>query len=1108
MEKIKKSRFTALLRSFDFRTLFNELGWDHFSNKLPIVVQETTILLQGIAQKKGFAILLCEPLQDGSLPRRSFRLQLEKKTAEHYHEHLIIYTDFKKSQQVWQLAVNVENKPFQVKDVTWYVHQDAEILFQRLQNLLFTLNEEDTISIVDVTQRVSENFAVNTEKVTKKFYTEFNKQHGLFLNFIDGIDDHIEASENSNKQWYTSIMLNRLMFCYFIQKRGFLDQDIHYLRNKLKLCKDGYENDTFYSFYRSFLIELFHNGLGKPGSERLATLPIPLGNIPYLNGGLFDVHELEQQFKNIQIGDEAFQNIFGFFDQWNWHLDTRYEATGKDINPDVIGYIFEKYINDRADMGSYYTKEDITDYIGKNTIIPFLLDKTQKTYKNAFKPTAQLWQFLKQSGDAYIHGSIKFGIPSGRDLISDLPENIQSVIEIERDDQLAKGNISHGKLIHETLNEKAPSEFSSTPETYLELINRRKYYRDVKEKIETGKIIEINDFITYNLNIRQFIQDFLGTVEDPEFLLRFYRALENITILDPTVGSGAFLFAALNILEPLYEICLERMEQYVIEEPGKYSAFEKILSQVSGDNHPNLRYFIYKSIILNNLYGVDIMKEAVEIAKLRLFLKLVAAVEVNPQEKNFGLEPLPDIDFNIRAGNTLVGFAHEDELWDTISKQEGMFADEIVNSFKEEIKLVSKAYEHFQKCQITNDAKSDDYREAKSVLITRQKVLNKKLDQYLATNYGIKWEENPKGYNAWLESHQPFHWFAQFYRIVGSNGGFDVVIGNPPYIRISKVQYSLDSDGFNSSDLYGFVIRRVFSIVNNEAKFGFIVMHNLSFSNGFSDVRRMIRQQSSSAWFSFYARIPAGLFSGDVRVRNCVFIIDCDASKNKTYYTTRIHRWFSENRVALFPNLRYTGFSFKGEIPRFPDQNLMGLFSSKSNQQLATYCLKISSHKLFFKKSAYNWITVTPTSPPSFDALNKPIEQTQVSEIRFESEEAKLLSMLYLNGKINFSRWLCFGDEFHVTNDDLLSAVLPINEISATDKDQLFALAEDFVGNLDSTLQFKLNAGKNVGSYNTAKLWYITDSSDHIFLKYLTNRSRKIVEAIELHIGQTIMTQK
>ncbi len=63
-------------------------------------------------------------------------------------------------------------------------------------------------------------------------------------------------------------------------------------------------------------------------------------------------------------------------------------------------------------------------------------------------------------------------------------------------------------------------------------------------------------------------------------------------------------------------------------------------------------YFILKSIIVNNLYGVDIMEEAVEICKLRLFLKLVAQVETPAR-----LEPLPDIDFNIRAGNTLVGYA-------------------------------------------------------------------------------------------------------------------------------------------------------------------------------------------------------------------------------------------------------------------------------------------------------------------------------------------------------------------------------------------------------------------------------------------------------------------
>ncbi len=78
--------------------------------------------------------------------------------------------------------------------------------------------------------------------------------------------------------------------------------------------------------------------------------------------------------------------------------------------------------------------------------------------------------------------------------------------------------------------------------------------------------------------------------------------------------------------------------------------------------HPNRRYFILKSIILNNLYGVDIMEEAVEICKLRLFLKLAAQVEPDQTHDNLGIEPLPDIDFNIRAGNTLVGYATLAEL--------------------------------------------------------------------------------------------------------------------------------------------------------------------------------------------------------------------------------------------------------------------------------------------------------------------------------------------------------------------------------------------------------------------------------------------------------------
>jgi type II restriction/modification system DNA methylase subunit YeeA len=126
--------------------------------------------------------------------------------------------------------------------------------------------------------------------------------------------------------------------------------------------------------------------------------------------------------------------------------------------------------------------------------------------------------------------------------------------------------------------------------------------------------------------------------EGPELLRAFWQAIAGsatspgVTILDPTCGSGAFLFAALNILEPLYEACLDRMEAFVAElersgekhRPEKFSDFRNVLERVA--SHPSPRYFIFKSIILNNLFGVDIMEEAAEICKLRLFLKLAAQV--------------------------------------------------------------------------------------------------------------------------------------------------------------------------------------------------------------------------------------------------------------------------------------------------------------------------------------------------------------------------------------------------------------------------------------------------------------------------------------------------
>jgi hypothetical protein len=331
----------------------------------------------------------------------------------------------------------------------------------------------------------------------------------------------------------------------------------------------------------------------------------------------------------------------------------------------VIGYIFEKYINDRANMGAYYTKEDITDYISKNCILPYLFDETKRNYAKAFNADGALWQMVKQSGDLYIYDAVKKGVDEP------LPKEIEQ----------GKKDVSKRIDWNTSASLSAPNMALPT-EIWREVVDRRNRYTEVKAKIDKGEITAINDFITYNLNIRQFAQDAVESTNDPEYLKHFYKALNSVTIIDPTCGSGAFLFAAMNILEPLYEACIQRMEIFIEEAKDennykhlspelqkswkslnhKESWFRQCLAQVKSPEHPNLQYFIYKSIILRNLYGVDIMKEAVEIAKLRLFLKLVATVEADYRKPNLGLEPLPDIDFNIRAGNTLVGFATEAEL--------------------------------------------------------------------------------------------------------------------------------------------------------------------------------------------------------------------------------------------------------------------------------------------------------------------------------------------------------------------------------------------------------------------------------------------------------------
>ncbi|GCE16593.1 Eco57I restriction-modification methylase domain-containing protein [Dictyobacter kobayashii] len=183
-------------------------------------------------------------------------------------------------------------------------------------------------------------------------------------------------------------------------------------------------------------------------------------------------------------------------------------------------------------------------------------------------------------------------------------------------------------------------------ETPREHLQRRQSYQTLRTRLAGGEITNIDDFITHNLHINRLAIDAIYALEDAEQLQDCYEQLMHITILDPTCGSGAFLLAALRILHPLYEACLDRQQGLnASQAPENAIRVQKSLSH----------YEVIRTIITRNLYGIDIMEEATEICKLHLFLKLIAQVKCVEE-----LEPLPNIDHNILAGNTLVEMGRSD----------------------------------------------------------------------------------------------------------------------------------------------------------------------------------------------------------------------------------------------------------------------------------------------------------------------------------------------------------------------------------------------------------------------------------------------------------------
>ncbi len=950
------------LKEFDFEELFvDELSWNRLRNKehpFTITCKEQTYTLRPVAEKQGMKVYLCDPDEQGQIPHDDGLRAIDREVTKYANQHLIIYVDAAHEKQTWQWVRRRPGKPIAMRLKRFHKSQSGTALAQQFKALEVALEEELSLTHLDVTGRVEKAFDV--EKVTKRFYDRFQKEHTVFKNLITGIHE-LNEQKDENRSWYTSVMLNRLMFIYFIQRQGFLntkndnalDGDTDYLRDRLHIIQQQNGTDQFHSFYRYFLLHLFHDGLSK--REHSREMEKLLGKVPYLNGGLFDVHMLEREYTAIDIPDGAFERIFDFFDEFQWHLDDRPLHKDNEINPDVLGYIFEKYINQKQ-MGAYYTKEDITAYISKNTVIPYLFEAAEQKCLLAFRPDGAVWSLLRENPDRYIYDTLKKGI------------------HLTLPPEIAAGVADSAQ--RSVWNRSASAEYALPTETWREVVARRKRYAEIKTKLAAGEVRSINDLITYNLDIRQFAQDVITYCEGINLLHAFYDTIEHITILDHTCGSGAFLFAALNIQEPLYEACLDRM-QIMVEECDRLDAgtkqdklqkyprieyFRTVLKQIG--LHSKRAYFILKSIIINNLYGVDIMEEATEIYRLRLFLKLVAQIE-----KFSDIEPLPDIDFNVRAGNTLVGFASQKEVRKAVESdiRSLLTSSETLERIERKAQEIEHAVENFRKLQTEPELARHDMALYKQELHEKLEDLCAELDPYLASEYGIDRnslndeEEYTKKYEAWRRSHQPLHWFVEFYGII-TRGGFSVIVGNPPYVEYSKVKKDYTLQGYQTqscANLYAFVMEQCLNLIDPAGRYGLIVPISAVSLEECAPLQNCLQDKLSSIWVSHFGIRPAKLFEG---AEQRLTIVMASKLQDKALYSTGYNRWSQEERAVLFQKIHYQTVHNKlvltGTWAKVADLLATGILNKlfRDKPILANFFAKSSHNIIHYHRSPGYWI--------------------------------------------------------------------------------------------------------------------------------------------------------
>ena len=280
-------------------------------------------------------------------------------------------------------------------------------------------------------------------------------------------------------------------------------------------------------------------------------------------------------------------------------------------------------------------------------------------------------------------------------------------------------------------------------------------------------------------------------------------------------------------------------------------------------------------------------------------------------------------------------------------------------------------------------------------------------------------------------------------------GGFDVVIGNPPYVEYNKVKSKYTVKAYQTEpcgNLYAFVVERNKGLCSNSGRTSMIIPHSAICTDRMAEVQTVLFDDSVT-WSSTYDIRPSKLFEG-VDQRLCIYVT-WRANGGASSFTSRYHRWHEGKRPTLFQHLEYvdsTSFGFTNSVPKM--DSLLDSSVLARLKGLAPLGLSLSGkrgHTIYYHNAPRYWVRATDFAPYFWNERNGEQISTQVKSLSFATEGDANAVVAALNSSLFYWWFLLLSDSRHLNLREIESFPVGLQTMGKSTKQRLAQLTDELM---------------------------------------------------------------